>query len=306
MYRTYTEEDRRTLDSRIAAKTMREEVTGCLLWTGGKKSGGFAKTNINSVTIPIHVYVCWKTHGEPSGPRLDALHSCESPHCLEPSHVFWGTRSQANKMSAARGKVRGKDRVPRRPKWEPLTVEFLLANSTLREDTGCREWNGTKATTRTKTRGSDEPAYGLVYVAPKTMRSVHRVMWELINGPVPDGLHVRHRCDNPPCCNPSHLLIGTPLDNYNDMAERGRAKRVRPSVENSGALVSEAQRKAGQRNLEGGRGNALRGEAWHKTHDGTMLSGDEWHRSHDGKLATKEKGNHWAANRLTEDPSPNP
>lgn len=37
-----------------------------------------------------------------------------------------------------------------------------------------------------------------------------------------DGMVVRHKCDNPRCINPSHLLIGTQADNMNDMRERGR------------------------------------------------------------------------------------
>lgn len=52
----------------------------------------------------------------------------------------------------------------------------------------------------------------------------HRVSWELANGrPVPQGLFVRHSCDNPICVNPAHLGIGTPADNTRDSIVRGRA-----------------------------------------------------------------------------------
>lgn len=47
--------------------------------------------------------------------------------------------------------------------------------------------------------------------------------YELSNGPIPDGLLVRHSCDNPPCCNPAHLLTGTTADNMRDRDERNRA-----------------------------------------------------------------------------------
>ena len=50
----------------------------------------------------------------------------------------------------------------------------------------------------------------------------HRVAWELANGPIPDGLLVCHRCDNPPCCNPEHLFLGTKSDNALDQIGKGR------------------------------------------------------------------------------------
>lgn len=54
------------------------------------------------------------------------------------------------------------------------------------------------------------------------MRRVHQVAWILTNGPIPPGMGVLHRCDNQPCCNPSHLFIGTQADNVADMVAKGR------------------------------------------------------------------------------------
>jgi hypothetical protein len=51
----------------------------------------------------------------------------------------------------------------------------------------------------------------------------HRAAWMLTNGPIPDGLHVLHKCDNPPCCNPSHLFLGTQADNNRDCFKKKRS-----------------------------------------------------------------------------------
>ena len=52
----------------------------------------------------------------------------------------------------------------------------------------------------------------------------HRVSYELYIGPIPEGKEVRHSCDNPPCCNPSHLLPGTKINNMTDMHNRKRSR----------------------------------------------------------------------------------
>lgn len=51
----------------------------------------------------------------------------------------------------------------------------------------------------------------------------HRIAWELTHGDIPTTLRVLHKCDNPPCCNPAHLYLGTLKDNTADMWARGRA-----------------------------------------------------------------------------------
>lgn len=71
--------------------------------------------------------------------------------------------------------------------------------------------------------GTTRKGYGVVSIQNSKNRDAHIVAWELHHGvPVPAGMVVRHSCDNPPCVNPAHLLLGTHADNSNDKVERGR------------------------------------------------------------------------------------
>lgn len=59
-----------------------------------------------------------------------------------------------------------------------------------------------------------------------TPYQVHRVSWEIHNGPIPDGLMVCHHCDVRHCVRPDHLFIGTQRDNIADMIAKGRKAHV--------------------------------------------------------------------------------
>ena len=66
--------------------------------------------------------------------------------------------------------------------------------------------------------------YGIFWVGGTRRNDMaHRVAYELTHTKIPEGLLVRHSCDNPSCVNPNHLLLGTQKDNVRDALERNRA-----------------------------------------------------------------------------------
>jgi hypothetical protein len=77
-------------------------------------------------------------------------------------------------------------------------------------DTGCWVW---KKVLRN--------GYGLFYKGKKN-ESAHRVSYRVFKGPIPEGLILRHTCDNPSCINPDHLIPGTMKENAHDRDSRGR------------------------------------------------------------------------------------
>lgn len=84
----------------------------------------------------------------------------------------------------------------------------------------------------------DKGGYGRIISKTKGTTKAHRLSWMLFNGSVPDGLCVLHRCDNPRCVNPSHLFLGTNLDNIEDRNNKGRSKGARGESSGTAKLTS--------------------------------------------------------------------
>jgi hypothetical protein len=80
--------------------------------------------------------------------------------------------------------------------------------------TGCWIWTGHRTV----------DGYGMFRVNGVCIRT-HRAAYQFFRGPIPDGLHVLHRCDNPPCMNPEHLRLGSNADNIADRTAKGRSVR---------------------------------------------------------------------------------
>ena len=87
--------------------------------------------------------------------------------------------------------------------------------------------------------GRDENNYGVVSRNGRT-RYAHREVYKFFNGPISSTKVVRHTCDNPPCCNPAHLIDGSQADNVNDSIERGRRSSLGEDNPKARLTASEA------------------------------------------------------------------
>lgn len=92
--------------------------------------------------------------------------------------------------------------------------EWFWDQFAVTDDDECWVWKGLL----------DRRGYGRIYWNG-SMCAAHRVAFNLAYHAIPEGVVIRHTCDNPPCCNPKHLAMGTQADNMRDMVHKNRSCR---------------------------------------------------------------------------------
>lgn len=127
-------------------------------------------------------------------------------HCSKPFQSRRSTSKYCSHACAGHGHARGRI---------PFTDRFWMQVGR-KQTNGCILWAGTM----------NSDGYGVISNNGENVRA-HRLSYELCVGPIPDGLHVLHHCDNRPCINPVHLFAGSDLDNMLDMARKGRSMKGR-------------------------------------------------------------------------------
>lgn len=108
------------------------------------------------------------------------------------------------------------------------TFEERFARSYEEHPGGCWEW----------TKSIQSRGYGTIGRNGKVILA-HRAAYELFNGPIPDGAHVLHSCDNPRCVNPEHLMAGDAAQNMREAVERKRLLPHRGEAHGGAKLTNE-------------------------------------------------------------------
>lgn len=91
----------------------------------------------------------------------------------------------------------------------------------------CWPWTGVRK------RHKGAFTYGIFYTSKTSVLGAHRAAWLASYGgdDLLPGLLVCHSCDNPQCCNPAHLWLGTKADNNRDRSEKGRTRTGKRAYE---------------------------------------------------------------------------
>ncbi len=162
------------------------------------------------------------------------------------------------------------------PEHDNLNTAYFLARlceKVVVTEDGCWEWSGHR----------NERGYGRIGGDGRRVLTVHRVVYQLCVGQTKRGYGVLHHCDNPPCCRPDHLFVGTQKDNMNDCRRKGRVAHNKAVGERNGQakLDVEKVRYIRQRAADEGKSYALQLALSRELHVaprtiGKVINGERW------------------------------
>jgi|GEM_PF-1842294 len=155
---------------------------GCWEWTGCRLAAGYGQFRYKGKTSLAH-RVAWELMCGRIPSDVFIVQICENRRCVNVKHL----------------KIVEKKNIEQRF-WEKV-----------KKTKGCWEWAGSCM----------RLGYGM-FRLDGLWQPAHRVAWKLVNGEIPEGLDILHKCDNRKCVNPNHLSIGTQNDNMYDMVKKGR------------------------------------------------------------------------------------
>lgn len=161
-----------------------------------------------------------KKHGDPlktltSKDRVCRIEGCGRRHCAKSycriHYRRWRACGDPNAVKINRGEG-------------DTLAERFWSRVNIKEPDYCWLWQASRG--RQDTPCIDRLGYGQlnVYLYGRLFRGAHRIAFALFYERDPGEFQVCHTCDNPPCCNPHHLFLGTRSDNMQDMVIKGRSR----------------------------------------------------------------------------------
>lgn len=229
-----------TFDDRFWKKVFK--TNSCWLWTGAVNKNGHGQFRFHGVQKNAHRMLWEHIHG-PLSKSVCVCHSCNVPHCVNPSHLYLDSAIGNNRYRTNLGRSRNGSTGKLNRIFEiirtkrPSTVErFWSFVDKFDHPKGCWLWTG-----------STNPAgYGVFSNESRIMVMAHRISWEISNKqPIPNQLKVLHQCDVRNCVRPDHLFIGTQHQNVLDMESKGRGRHL--GGENNGrSKLTDGKRKTHQ------------------------------------------------------------